>query len=363
MTALRLDGLVKRFDRLAAIDFGFDGALEVAPRELLVVVGRAGAGKTTLARLIAGLDAPDEGAVRLGERSLNGEPPEKRGVGLVFADAPLWPRWNVAENIGFGLRCRGLGRKARRLRINEVMALVGLEGLGTRRPAELSPLQRRRVAIARTLVLDPDVLLIDEPLDPLDEGDRTALVADLRRVHSEARLTMLVLTRCETEALSLGDRVAVLTLGRIAQVGPPAEIYQQPASREVAEAFGPVNAVRGQVDGFDSRGDVVVRTPLGRLVGRARAESVAPGRAVLALFRPEALAVGTTGFGGNRFPVTLARRDVLGPLCRLHLSGPGGWAGLSYVLAPAALSLRDGQAMTATVAPEAVAVVLGEGGG
>src|SRR5262249_43110492 len=189
MTRLRLDSLVRRQKRPPSLDWAGQPPFEVATGEFVAFVGKSGAGKTALARLIAGLDSLDAGEIRIDDALVNGTPPPERGIALVFQDDGLWPHWNVAQNIAFGLKCRGVRRAARRLRVDEVLASVRLDGLAELRPQQLTHLQRWRVALARSLVLDPKVLIVDEPFGSIDEPEREELGREIRVVHEQYKLT------------------------------------------------------------------------------------------------------------------------------------------------------------------------------
>jgi ABC-type Fe3+/spermidine/putrescine transport system ATPase subunit len=358
MTGVVLQGLVKRLDRVAVVDLDPAVPLEVAPGELMLVLGPSGSGKSTLARLIAGLDAPDEGEVRFGDRVLNGVPPEDRKVGVVFQDDALWPHLTVAENVGYGLRARGIGRRERRSRVEEALAAARLDGLGDRRPDSLSGLQRQRVALARALVVEPDLLLLDEPLGRLEGRVRAEFRDDIRRVHAESRATTLVFTHEPREALALADRIAVIDLGRIIQVGTPAEVYNHPANAFAAQFLGPVNLLQGQAESGDARGETVVRTSIGRLIGRAGAGPVPPGTPVTVAIRPESLGLGpTVPPGDNRFAATVERQVFLGEVRQVHLRGPNDWPIIALALQSRSQGLREGQSLTVSVPPESVVVL------
>jgi ABC-type Fe3+/spermidine/putrescine transport system ATPase subunit len=358
MSQLVLEGVVKRFDRVGVVDLSAD-AVKFPAGELSAVIGRAGAGKTTLARLICGLDIPDEGDIRLAERALNGLDPGQRRAGLVMQGGMTSPNRSVADNIELGLRYRGLNFRSRRLRINEVLGLVQLEGFARRPARDLTPPQLWRVALARTLVLDPEVLLLDEPFEmTASPGQREELRDFIESLHSGLRLTTLLFTSRAPDALAIAGHVMLMAHGRILQSGLTSEVYNHPASREAAEILGTINLVPGQTDSVDARGHVVLRSQIGRLVGTAPSGRLRAGTPVMALIRPEAIQIAPVGsFSSNRFPVTVARRAFLGSICRLQLQGPSGWQAIALALSQQALPLRLGQSLNVSVAPEAVTVV------
>jgi len=274
---LRCEGIVKRFGQVVAVD----GAnLDVERGHTLALLGPSGCGKTTLLRVIAGFEHPDGGIVRLGDRLLNGPgafvPPDKRRIGMVFQDYALFPHLTVASNVAFGMKGRGHRRK----RIEELLALVGLGGLGGRMPHELSGGQQQRVALARSLAAEPELILLDEPFSNLDTGLRQRVRQEVRQIIESLGTTAVFVTHDQEEALSLAERVAVMAHGRIEQVGRPAEVYRRPATREVAAFLGDANFVPGEASGD------TVRTPLGVL--QTPAPAAGP---VEVMVRPEDLSV------------------------------------------------------------------------
>ena len=225
MSRIALDGVRKRFGATTALD-GVD--LEARDGELLVVVGPSGCGKSTLLRCVAGLEAVDEGAIRIGERDVTQVRPAARNVSMVFQSYALFPHLTVRENIAFGLVVREEPKQVVNERVAEASALVGVVDFLERRPYELSGGERQRVALARALVRRPDAFLLDEPLSNLDAGTRVEMRTELRRLHREIGSTMVHVTHDQVEALTLGDRIAVLDAGRVRQVGTPDEVYARP---------------------------------------------------------------------------------------------------------------------------------------
>jgi iron(III) transport system ATP-binding protein len=260
---IQLDGVTKSFGAVAAVA---DAALSVERGELLAVLGPSGCGKTTMLRLIAGFEMPDSGEVRIDGRAVSGGdwvPPERRHVGMVFQDYALFPHLSVAENIGYGLP-----RSRRAERVAEVLALVGLAGLGERRPHELSGGQQQRVALARALAPEPSIVLLDEPWSNIDPLLRGAMRDDIARILRTAGVTVVLVTHDQEEAFSLADRIALMDAGRIVQVGTPEEMYYRPVTRRVAEFVGATNFVPAQsrlgraLVKDDGGGDVLVRPEL-----------------------------------------------------------------------------------------------------
>ncbi|MDQ3823168.1 MAG: ABC transporter ATP-binding protein, partial [Actinomycetota bacterium] len=260
--------------------------LEAGEGELLVVLGPSGSGKSTLLRVTAGLEAVTAGSVAIGGRDVTRDPPGRRNVSMVFQTYALFPHLDAAENIGFGLEAREVPKPERRARVAEAARLVGCSELLDRRPAELSGGERQRVALARALVRDPDVFLLDEPLSNLDAQLRTQMRAELRELQRRVGATMVYVTHDQTEALTLGDRVAVLRAGRLHQVGTPDEVFERPADRFVAGFVGTpaMNFVPGRLDGENLQ---------------LAAHADGPGRPVEVGIRPDRLRLGREGTAGE----------------------------------------------------------------
>ena len=239
-------GLTVHFDGQAALA-GVD--LAVRAGEVVAVLGPSGSGKSTLLRSIAGLQSLHAGRVVLGGRDITGMPPHRRGVGLMFQDHALFPHRDVAGNVGFGLRMQGRPPGEVASRVAHLLELVDLPGYGTRRIQTLSGGEQQRVALARALAPEPAVLLLDEPFGALDRSLRDRLVVDLRSLFTRLGLTVLAVTHDQTEAFALADRVALVDGGRILQVGTPADVWGQPASRRVAELLGFANLIDISVAG------------------------------------------------------------------------------------------------------------------
>jgi putative spermidine/putrescine transport system ATP-binding protein len=240
---VRLEGVRKTYGDVVAVG-GVD--LDIAPGEFFTLLGPSGSGKTTTLRLIAGFERPDGGRIELHGRDVTGVPPYQRDVNTVFQDYALFPHMTVAENIAYGLRVKGVPRRERRGRVEEVLRIVRLPGLGDRKPVQLSGGQRQRVALARALVNSPRVLLLDEPLGALDLKLRQEMQIELRRIQREVSdigMTFVYVTHDQEEALTMSDRLAVFNEGRIEQVGAPAEVYERPATQFVAGFIGVSNVI------------------------------------------------------------------------------------------------------------------------
>jgi putative spermidine/putrescine transport system ATP-binding protein len=237
-SAVRLVGVRKSYGDVAAVD-GVD--LEIAAGEFFTLLGPSGSGKTTTLRLIAGFERPDEGRIELGGRDVSREPPYARDVNTVFQDYALFPHMTVADNVAYGLRVKGVPKRERTARVDDVLRRMRLPGLGGRKPAQLSGGQRQRVALARALVNRPDVLLLDEPLGALDLKLRQEMQLFLKSLQQDLGITFVYVTHDQDEALTMSDRLAVFNQGRIEQLGAPAEVYERPESAFVAGFVGVSN--------------------------------------------------------------------------------------------------------------------------
>jgi spermidine/putrescine transport system ATP-binding protein len=237
---VELLGVTKRFGETVAVD-ALDLAVEHG--EFLSLLGPSGCGKTTTLRLIGGFEQPDEGRIRIAGADVRGLPAYKRDVNTVFQSYALFPHLSVLENMAYGLKQRGLRRAARRRRAAELLELVRLPQVANRRPRQLSGGQQQRVALARALVMEPKVLLLDEPLGALDLKVRKELQIELKRIQHEVGITFVYVTHDQEEALAMSDRVAVMNGGRIEQLGRPREIYDRPATRFVADFIGETNFI------------------------------------------------------------------------------------------------------------------------
>jgi putative spermidine/putrescine transport system ATP-binding protein len=284
--------------------------IDIARGETVVLLGPSGCGKTTMLRLIAGLEQPDAGGrVLFDDTDVTRVPIERRNVGMVFQSYALFPNMTVAENIGYGLKIRGLGAAERRARVAELVALTGIEGLEQRRVDQLSGGQRQRVALARAVAVRPSALLLDEPLTALDAALRERLRGELNRLLRTLGITAVYVTHDQAEAMALGDRIVVMRKGAIAQAGTPREIYFAPTSRFVAEFVGAANIVEADcVAG-------ALALPGGRL---SLANGAAAG-AVLAMIRPESIAVAAPE--GASLSGTVDAVSFIGDRQRLTVSG------------------------------------------
>ncbi len=239
--ALKIRGVRKSYGAVVAVD-GID--LEVGEGEFFTMLGPSGSGKTTLLRLIAGFERADAGTIELAGRDVTSTPPNLRGTNTVFQDYALFPHMTVGDNIGYGLKIKGVPRAQRRERVMRALRMVRLEGLDGRRPNQLSGGQRQRVALARAVINEPHVLLLDEPLGALDLKLRQEMQLELKRIQKEVGITFVYVTHDQEEALTMSDRMAVMSNGRIEQLGPPVEVYERPATEFVAGFIGISNVLQ-----------------------------------------------------------------------------------------------------------------------
>jgi putrescine transport system ATP-binding protein len=277
---LRIEGVTKRFGGFAAVDHL---TLDICPGEFFALLGPSGCGKTTLLRLIAGFERMDAGRILLDGVDLKAVPPYRRPVNMMFQSYALFPHLSVEANVAFGLKQEGLPKREIAGRVADMLALVKLENLGARKPHELSGGQRQRVALARSLVKRPRLLLLDEPLAALDKKLRDATRFELMELQRQLGTTFIIVTHDQSEAMIVADRIAVMDRGRLMQVAPPAEIYERPNSRWVADFIGDVNLFEGRVG--DDRLSVE-GTAAGRLRVAAPIEAE-PRTAVWVALRPE----------------------------------------------------------------------------
>ena len=243
MSFLELRGLTKRYDAVVAVH---DFDLNVERGEFVSLLGPSGCGKTTMLQMVAGFVAPTEGAIRLDGNDITGIKPSGRGLGIVFQSYALFPHMTVADNVGFGLEMRGIAKAERQQRIEETLVLVHLEKFAQRYPREMSGGQRQRVALARALVIKPPVLLLDEPLGALDAKLRHDMQIELRALQHHIGVTTIMVTHDQEEAMTLSDRVVLMNLGRIEQIGWPYEMYERPNGHFASTFLGKANLFAGQ---------------------------------------------------------------------------------------------------------------------
>jgi putative spermidine/putrescine transport system ATP-binding protein len=341
---VRLTGLRRHYGPVVALD-GVD--LIIEPGELVALLGPSGCGKTTTLRLLAGLEDADTGNITVAGKDITHVPASKRDMGMVFQAYSLFPHMTVRDNVAFGLRLRRAGKADRNQRAVEMLELVGLSGQAGRYAHQLSGGQQQRVALARALAIEPQVLLLDEPLSALDAKVRAQLRDQIRRIQLEVGITTLFVTHDQEEALAIADRVGVMKEGRIEQLGPPTEIYSRPATSFVAEFVGLTNRLAGDVSG----GQVTVRGCALPLV-----DSGTPDGRAVALVRPEAVTLASGG-SGEQGPLagTVIAVTFLGATSRVTVD-LGDTTILAQLTTSDAAALPAGSRVTLTIRPDPVLV-------
>ena len=350
MPGVTITGLTKRYGDVGAVT-GLD--LAVRPGELVALLGPSGCGKTTTLRLVAGFIAPDGGEIRVGDRVLSSPtvvvPPERRRMAMIFQSYALWPHMTVAQNVAYGLRFAGVPRPERERRVEAMLQVVQLAGYGARYPGELSGGQQQRVAVARALVVEPEILLLDEPLSNLDAGLREEMRFEIRRLHEQFGITTLYVTHDQAEAMVISDRVAVLRDGRVVQVGAPQDLFERPRTRFVAEFIGKTNLIDAVADGPAT----VTR---GGLRLRVAADGLTPRAPAVVSIRPHQIALGpasaSDATGLNHLAGSVIRAIYLGDTVDYQVRIEGSDVMLR-VTGPAPPRARAGESVAVTVPPEA----------
>lgn len=356
MPGVRLEGLTKRFGKTVAIE---NINLEIEDGEILTFLGPSGCGKTTTLRCIAGLLLPDEGDVYLGDERVTDLPPEKRKLGLVFQNYALWPHMTVFQNLAFGLELRRVPKAEIWRRMEDALALVRLSGLHERYPRQLSGGQQQRVALARALVLEPKLLLLDEPLSNLDAQLREEMRFELRELQKNLGITSVYVTHDQAEALVLSDRIAILQAGRLVQVAPPSEIYSRPGNRFVAGFVGLSSFMEGTVVQLtETPGQVIVKTEDGIEI-RARADGHQLHQTVTVAIRPEHIQVHAhrTAEAASQLNIlqgTVQRSAYLGDVIDYRVQ-VGQWVLRTHT--DTDMVLREGDSVFLTVAPDQITLV------
>ena len=324
--ALVLRALTKHFGSAVAVD-GID--LDVRPGEFLTLLGPSGSGKTTTLRMVAGFMAPTSGSIEIDGSDMTRVPPHRRDVGMVFQNYALFPHMTAAENVAFPLRMRRRPGAEIKKRVGEALDLVKLGSFGDRYPRQLSGGQQQRIALARAVVFEPRLLLMDEPLGALDRKLRESLQLEIIRVSRELGATVLYVTHDQEEALVMSDRIAIFSMGRIEQLGSGADLYDRPASLFVADFIGESNILRGRYEVDSGAGGWMTRDETRWRVGAASAgrSDVASGAAAALVVRPERMRVltdGATPDGLNTADATVDEVLYLGPDIKYQLALPWG---------------------------------------
>ena len=322
---VRFAGISKTYDGLVRVVDRLD--LDIERGEFLTLLGPSGSGKTTTLMMLAGFETPTEGEILLEGRPLSKLPPYRRAIGMVFQNYALFPHMSVAENIGFPLSVRGIAGDEIARRVQHALDMVQLPGFGSRRPAQLSGGQQQRVAVARALVFEPKLVLMDEPLGALDKQLREQMQLEVRRLHRRLGVTMIYVTHDQHEALTMSDRIAVFHRGRVQQLDRPERIYEEPANAFVARFIGENNRLDGRIEGVDGS-RCTVRIAGDALVEGSLAAPLAAGAAVMVSLRPERVQIGgaapTIGANGHcRLTGRLREVIYLGDHVRARIALPG----------------------------------------
>src|SRR5215470_7484869 len=315
--AVHLRGASKRFGKVVALQ---DATLSIHRGELMTLLGPSGCGKTTLLNLVAGFLVVDDGEIEIDGKRVNAIPTYKREIGMMFQNYALFPHMSIADNVGYGLRMRGIAKPDLKRRVAEALSLVRLNGVDDRRPHQLSGGQQQRVALARALVVSPKVLLLDEPFSALDRNLRVSMQIEIKEIQRQLGVTTIFVTHDQSEALSLSDRIAVMFEGRIRQVGSPDEIYRRPADRFVASFVGDVNVLRARLDRV--AGHAIVMLGAARVsVPSEPLARVQSGDRVELFVRPEQLRFANAG-EPIAIEGTVAAHSYQGGYVNLYLEAP-----------------------------------------
>jgi len=352
---VELDHVTIRFGDFTAVE---DAHLRIDDGEFFSFLGPSGCGKTTILRTVSGFLEPTEGRIRIGGRDMAGIGPNKRPTALIFQNLALFPLMSVADNIAFGLEVRGMSKAERRRRAEELLGLIALPGQGEKMVSALSGGQKQRVAIARALAVEPDVLLLDEPLSALDLKLRQHMRTELRAIQQRVGITFIYITHDQGEALTMSDRVAVMSNGVIQQIGTGAEIYNNPATAFVASFVGENNPFFGTVTRAES-GHAVLDTAFGPVRGR-NMRGARPGDRAILFIRPEGLRLGAQD-AANMIDSEVLTSELEGSMVHVRLRGENGKAiTISLTNDGRPIAAEPGTRLTASFDPDR-AVVLPHG--
>jgi iron(III) transport system ATP-binding protein len=329
MAGITLRGLSKSFGENAEVAAVSDLDVEIKDNSFVTLLGPSGCGKTTTLRLIAGYIVPDRGTIEVAGRVLSSPgavvPPEARGMGMVFQNYAIWPHKNVYENVVFGLKIRKVPPAEARKKVGDTLALVNLAGLEARFPSELSGGQQQRVALARSLVVEPDILLLDEPLSNLDAKLRERMRTELKELQRRTGITFVYVTHDQAEALALSDQIAVMSGGRLQQYGTPFDVYAHPANRMIADFMGLVNLVPGTVRRDADGGRKVEISPDFALDVDAL-DGLSPGDGVDVAIRPENIRLAPPLPASSSKMATITDHVFLGNISEYYVALPSGQA-------------------------------------
>ena len=302
--AVQLTHVTKAFDTTLAVN---DVSLNIERGEFFFLLGPSGCGKSTFLRIVAGFYKPDTGELRFDDTVVNNVPPHQRNTGMVFQNYALWPHMSVAENIEYGLTLRKLGKSERHEKITRALEMVQMVDYHDRAVNTLSGGQQQRIALARALVIEPSVLLLDEPISNLDAALRQQMRDEIKQIHDRTNITMFYVTHDQVDALSMADRMAIMQDGVVIQVGTPREVYQFPKNTFVASFVGETNFISGKVQ-HTSNGSATIKTPVGTLHSETVYHNLNDGTPVQCSIRPEALIVNNNPNDGNHAENTITAK-------------------------------------------------------
>jgi len=348
---IEIRGVSKRWKEFSLKDIG----LEVKEGEYFVILGPTAAGKTLLLELIAGFYEPDKGEIWIDNKKVTWMAPEKRGVGVVYQDYSLFPHLTVKENIEFGLKVKGMPKSEMETKLKEVMNMLGISHLSHRYPRTLSGGEQQRVAIARGIIIEPSVMLLDEPLNALDARTQIHLRGELKKIHREAKLTTIHVTHDQTEAMVLADRIGVMMDGEIVQTGTPEEIFHFPLNERVAEFVGVENIIEGVVESNEN-GVAMIRIDDHAIEAIS---GVGTGSSVRICLRPESIIIApskTMSSARNSFSGTIAQLVPLGATCRIEIDCGFSLVALVTKTSAEDLDLRVGKDVCASFKASSVHV-------
>lgn len=353
--SIELEEINKTFGETLAVD---DVTLYIEPGEFVSLLGPSGCGKTTTLRMVAGFETPDHGEIKLDGEPIIDRPPHQRDTSMVFQDYALFPHKTVSQNIAFGLRMRKTPKSTITTRVDEMLDLLDLSGMGDRKPEQLSGGQQQRVALGRALVIDPKVLLLDEPLGALDLQLRKQMQLELKRIQREVGITFVYVTHDQEEALTMSDRIAVMNAGRVEQYAPATDIYRRPATPFVARFIGEANFLAGVVRQSDPERIKLELDDIGQpLVAiNTIGQELPSGHRVLAVVRPENVAIGPQADGAqNTFDFEIDEVIFAGAF--LRLIGHIGHADFRVTASQAGVSVSRGDSIQVGWDPESVVLV------
>jgi spermidine/putrescine ABC transporter ATP-binding subunit len=342
----------KSFGRVQAVG---DVSLEIAQGEFFSLLGASGSGKTTLLRMLAGFEAVTFGSIVIDGQPMEDVPPHHRPINMVFQNYAIFPHMNVRDNIAYGLRRLGLPKARQHAMVDEMLAMIALPGYGDRRANQLSGGQMQRVALARALILQPKLLLLDEPLGALDKQLREQMQLELRLLQQRLGITFVLVTHDQEEALTLSDRVAVMAQGRVVQVDTPTGLYERPKNRIIAGFIGSMNFFPATVHRKGTP-EVAVEA-LGPVTMNGHDNSRPHGAAVIVAIRPEKLAVTATHLGGRAVEGRVQARQYLGGRHMLHVGIPGRTAPVAVAVQQGGEDLAPGQPVWVTWKDDAILIL------